>query len=262
MRPGQPPKVTPRLGSRVYDFPVVGPVSWGNTYGEARSDVSGGWHHGEDLFAPIGTPVVAVSDGTVYSVGWNRIGGWRLWLADGDGNAFYYAHLSGYTALARNNRRVRRGQVLGFVGNTGSASTTPDHLHFEVHPNATLYLGYDGAVDPTTYLTGWHKPDRIKKLPPAALPPGPASGPGVLRNLRRLLALYPPPRVPKTPRAAAATPAAPLRLPAGATRAAPEARGGLGGAFPATLLVVLAAALGLLAHRRRTADSVDALRRG
>ena len=43
----------------------------------------GGWHHGEDIFAPLGTPLLAVADGTVFSVGWNDIGGWRLWLRDG-----------------------------------------------------------------------------------------------------------------------------------------------------------------------------------
>ena len=44
--------------------------------------VSGGWHHGEDIFGPLGTPLLAVADGTVFSVGWNDIGGWRLWLRD------------------------------------------------------------------------------------------------------------------------------------------------------------------------------------
>ena len=43
-----------------------------------RADVSGGWHHGEDIFAPLATPLLAVADGTVFSVGWNDIGGWRL----------------------------------------------------------------------------------------------------------------------------------------------------------------------------------------
>jgi hypothetical protein len=45
--------------------------------------------------------------------------------------------------------------VLGFVGNTGDARRTPFHLHFEIHPTSLLALGYDGAVDPTTYLGSW-----------------------------------------------------------------------------------------------------------
>ena len=91
----------------------------------------------------------------MFSVGWNRIGGWRLWLRDDKGNEFYYAHLSAYSPLAVNGAIVQAGDVLGFVGNTGDAQGTPFHLHFEVHPVGLLGLGYDGAVDPTSYLLGW-----------------------------------------------------------------------------------------------------------
>jgi hypothetical protein len=187
----QPLKATPPLGLGVYDFPVYGDVDWGDTYGALRSDVPGGWHHGDDLFAPLGRPVLAVADGTVFAVGWNDVGGWRLWLRDRLGNAFYYAHLAGYTALAKNNAHVRRGQVLGFVGNTGDAFTTLPHLHFEVHPNELLYLGYDGAVDPTTYLAGWHHATRIRKLLPVKLPGGHGRGQGSVTDYRRLRALQP-----------------------------------------------------------------------
>ena len=46
------------------------------------------------------------------------------------------------------------------MGNTGDAEGTPYHLHFEVHPVSLLYLGYDGAVDPTPYLDAWkHQQD-------------------------------------------------------------------------------------------------------
>ncbi len=63
-------------------LPGRGGADWGDSYGGVRSDVPGGWHHGDDLFAPLGTPVVAVADGTIFAVGWNRVGGWRLWLVD------------------------------------------------------------------------------------------------------------------------------------------------------------------------------------
>ena len=191
----KPLKVTPPLGSGVYDFPVYGDVDWGDSYGGVRSDVPGGWHHGDDLFAPLGRPVLAVADGTVFAVGWNQTGGWRLWLRDRFGNGFYYAHLAGYTALAKNNHHVRRGQVLGFVGNTGDAFTTLPHLHFEVHPNELLYLGYDGAVNPTTYLASWHHATRIRKLRPVELPGGHGRGQGSVTDYRRLLALQPLKRV-------------------------------------------------------------------
>ena len=87
--------------------------------------------------------------------GWNHLGGYRLWVRDEQGNEFYYAHLSAYSPLAVNGRHVQAGAVLGFVGNTGDAAGTPTHLHFEVHPAALIFMGYDGAVDPTLYLQAW-----------------------------------------------------------------------------------------------------------
>ncbi len=156
------PDVTPKLTASRYVFPVYGPSAYGDTFGAPRGDVSGGWHHGDDIFAPLGAPVLAVADGTVFSVGWNDIGGWRLWLRDQEGNEFYYAHLSAYTALAVDGRHVNAGDVLGFVGNTGDAATTPFHLHFEIHPVSLLFLGYDGAVNPTKYLDAWKRLEDIK----------------------------------------------------------------------------------------------------
>jgi len=150
-----PPDVTPRLTAGGYVFPVYGPSSFSDTFGAARGDIASGWHHGDDIFGQLGEPLLAVADGTVFSVGWNDIGGYRLWLRDKAGNEFYYAHLSAYSPFAINGLQVKAGTVLGFLGNTGDASTTPYHLHFEIHPVGLLYLGYDGAVDPTSYLTAW-----------------------------------------------------------------------------------------------------------
>ena len=158
-----PPGITPPLKTPGgYVFPVYGPSSFADTFGAPRGDVSGGWHHGDDIFAPLGAPVLAVASGTVFSVGWNEVGGNRLWLRDGAGNEFYYAHLSAYTPLAVNGNRVNAGDVLGFVGNTGDAQGTPFHLHFEIHPVQLLWRGYDGAVDPTTYLNAWQRLQDIR----------------------------------------------------------------------------------------------------
>jgi peptidase M23-like protein len=99
--------------------------------------------------------VLAAAKGVVFSVGWTTLGGKRLWLADRQGNQFYYAHLSAYSPLAVNGARVNAGDVLGFVGNTGDAITTPYHLHFEIHPVSLLGKGYDGVIDPTPYLMAW-----------------------------------------------------------------------------------------------------------
>lgn len=155
----QPLTATPGLGYKPshYVFPVDGGASYVDTYGAGRSDIYDGWHHGDDLFAPLGTPVVAVATGTLSLVGWNRLGGWRLWLTDKKGNSFYYAHLAGYARVILTHRHVQAGQVLGFLGRTGDAFTTTPHLHFEIHPHepAFVKLGYDGAVDPTRYLHVW-----------------------------------------------------------------------------------------------------------
>jgi murein DD-endopeptidase MepM/ murein hydrolase activator NlpD len=153
----RPLDVKPKLGNGGYVFPVYGVSSYADTYGALRGDVSGGWHHGDDIFAPLGAPLLAVAHGTVFSVGWNDVGGWRLWLRDDHGNEFYYAHLSAYTPLAVNGAIVSAGDVLGFVGSSGDAEGTPYHLHFEVHPVGLLGLGYDGAVNPTAYLDAWKR---------------------------------------------------------------------------------------------------------
>ncbi|MDX6452302.1 MAG: peptidoglycan LD-endopeptidase LytH [Gaiellaceae bacterium] len=172
-----PLKVQPKLTAGHYVFPVYGPSSYIDTFGASRSDVS--FHHGDDIFGQLGQPLLAVADGTVFSVGWNKIGGNRLWLLDGQGNQFYYAHLSAFSTAAVNGARVKAGEVIGFMGRTGDAEGTPYHLHFEVHPVSFLYLGYDGAVDPTPYLDAWlHQKDL--PFPVAAgwapaIPGGPAA---------------------------------------------------------------------------------------
>ena len=166
----QPLTARPGLGYRPshYVFPVDGGASYVDTYGANRNDIYDGWHHGDDLFAPLGTPVVAVARGTLSLVGWNKLGGWRLWLTDKKGNSFYYAHLAGYARWILTHHHVRPGQVVGFLGRTGDAFTTAPHLHFEIHPHQPLYvgLGYDGAVDPTTYLQKWH----IEHVPADEIP--------------------------------------------------------------------------------------------
>jgi murein DD-endopeptidase MepM/ murein hydrolase activator NlpD len=151
----EPLTVTPPLGHRHYIFPVAGLSDYVDTYGGFRSDVPGNWHHGDDIFAPLGTPVVSVASGTINRVGWEKLGGWRLWVRDSAGDEFYFAHLSGYTPTDLASNRVRAGEVIGFIGNTGDAFTTSPHLHFEIHPSTLLHLGYDGAVDPTKYLNSW-----------------------------------------------------------------------------------------------------------
>jgi len=169
-----PTDISAALSPGGYVFPVYGSSSFTDTYGAPRAAVT--WHHGEDIFAPLGAPLVAVTDGTVFSVGWNDIGGYRFWLRDRQGNQFYYAHLSAFSPMAVDNREVKAGDVIGFVGNTGDAQGTPYHLHFEIHPVALLPMGYDGVVNPFPYLSAWR---RLQDVSFAAgrgwAPPVPAS---------------------------------------------------------------------------------------
>jgi murein DD-endopeptidase MepM/ murein hydrolase activator NlpD len=163
--PGGPvrvsPEVTARFSAGGYVFPVFGPASFGDSFGAPRAGIPGGWHHGEDIFAPLGAPLLAVADGTIHTVGFNRLGGYRLWLRDGLGNDFYYAHLSAYTPLAIEGESVEAGDVLGFVGDTGDAEGGTPHLHFEIHPAAMLGLGYDGVVAPYPILVAWRRAEDI-----------------------------------------------------------------------------------------------------
>ena len=161
-KPGVVPPLLPvpqgldvKLTTGRYVFPIYGPTSFADTFGAGRATT--GWHHGEDIFAPLGAPILAVTDGTVFQVGWNDVGGLRVWLRDRYGNEFYYAHLSAFSQLAVNGNQVEAGDVLGFAGNTGDAEHTPYHLHFEIHPASLLDKGYDGVVPPYRYLVAWQK---------------------------------------------------------------------------------------------------------
>jgi hypothetical protein len=153
-----PPNVEPKLTAAGYVFPIYGPASPSDSFGAPRTTT---WHHGNDIFAPLGAPILAVADGTLFRVGWNDVGGNRFWLRDGAGNEFYYAHLSAFSPLAQEGAQVKAGDVIGFVGTTGDAAGTPPHLHFEIHPRELLWMGYDGAIDPYPYLTAWLRLDDL-----------------------------------------------------------------------------------------------------
>ena len=122
--------------------PVQGPVSFTDTFGSPRGN--GRRHQGNDLFSPGGTPLVAVTGGSVFFQG-DPNGGNAAYVQGHDGNTYYYAHLADYVGGAR---AVSAGEVIGHVGNTGDASGGPTHLHFEIRPG-----GPNGrAIDPYNTL--------------------------------------------------------------------------------------------------------------
>lgn len=109
----------------------IDPSDLDDTFTARRS--GGRTHNAIDILAPKGTPVLAVSDGEVVRIHTNRLGGKVLYLRSPDGAyEFYYAHLDAYESGLEVGTTVRQGDVLGTVGNTGNARTTPPHLHFQV----------------------------------------------------------------------------------------------------------------------------------
>ncbi len=92
------------------------------------------WHEGIDIFAPLGSELVATESGTITNVGVGRLGGLKFWLTGDSGTKWYYAHLSDFAEGLAVGQRVQAGDVLGYVGNTGNAVGTPYHLHLQMHP--------------------------------------------------------------------------------------------------------------------------------
>jgi peptidoglycan LD-endopeptidase LytH len=123
-------------------FPVeVAPDTVGSFFGDPR-DAGSRLHEGIDIFAPRHTPVVAVASG-VASARTTPRGGNVVWLR-ASGRSYYYAHLE--KSAITGSRTVEAGEVLGYVGNSGNAITTPTHLHFGV------YRRGHGAIDPLPQL--------------------------------------------------------------------------------------------------------------
>jgi hypothetical protein len=90
-------------------------------------------HHALDIFAPLGTPVLSADDGVVLLLRRNRLGGLGLYAADPHRRfVYYYAHLRGYHPDMAPGRRLRRGEVIGYVGATGNANPRRPHLHFQL----------------------------------------------------------------------------------------------------------------------------------
>jgi murein DD-endopeptidase MepM/ murein hydrolase activator NlpD len=124
-------------------FPITGKSNIGSYWGDTR-DGGARKHEGIDIFASKGTPVVAVTDGYVLEVTEDGIGGKSVTIQSDDYSwRSYYAHLDEQKVVR--GQVVKKGQLIGTVGNTGNAKTTPAHLHFGI------YDGY-GAIDPLPYV--------------------------------------------------------------------------------------------------------------
>ena len=131
----------------VFAFPVEGhgTRSIQSLFGASR-DAGRRQHHGVDIFARRGTPVLAAAAGRADRVRTTRLGGKVVWLRDrARGASIYYAHLDSQHVTS--GTLVEPGDTIGFVGNTGNARTTPPHLHFGI------YRRGEGPLDPYPFLT-------------------------------------------------------------------------------------------------------------
>jgi hypothetical protein len=141
-------------------FPVKGRAedAVGSLFGTAR-DAGARHHEGIDIFAPRLTPVMAVADGRA-TPRENKLGGNTVWLST-PGTSYYYAHLE--RVAVGSGQRVRVGDVIGYVGNSGNAGTTDPHLHFGI------YRWGKGAVDPFPLLQARRFAEPSAGLPGAQL---------------------------------------------------------------------------------------------
>jgi peptidoglycan LD-endopeptidase LytH len=150
------------------DSPLVFPVAWATTadirsaFGAAR-DGGARRHEGVDIFAPRGTPVVAVADGRISQVSTDRVGGHVIWQTDdASGLLYYYAHLDEHRA--RRGDWVSAGDTIGTVGNSGNARLASPHLHFGIYRS-----GRRVALDPAPLLAGSGSPAYHADVDPGML---------------------------------------------------------------------------------------------
>lgn len=157
-----PPASAPAPASAAADIPsaLLIPVAGiraedlQDTYTQSRSE--GRTHNAIDIIAPRGTPVLAATDGTIVKFFRSERGGITLYQRGADGKTiYYYAHLDRYADGISENQSVRRGDLLGYVGDTGNSTPGNYHLHFAVWIADDPKRYWDGAnLNPYPLLTG------------------------------------------------------------------------------------------------------------
>lgn len=135
-------------------FPVAGQAWFTHDWGFPRYVPYPHLHEGTDIFADFGTPIVASGPGVLAGMGNTSIGGISAWVAGDDLNGFYYTHMQGLAEGLQVGQRVEMGTVIGYVGNSGNAITTPPHVHFEIHPPVKDAKGRIIASGVTTLPSG------------------------------------------------------------------------------------------------------------
>lgn len=139
-------------GDRVgggYVFPLPGDHNYGDGFGAGRG------HDGQDLFASCGSKLVAANAGRVQRSERDGSGYGNMVVIDvkGVGVDLLYAHMKNRTV--KRGDRVRDGQKIGEVGQTGNASGC--HLHFEMHTPPGFWEGGHAMRSVSDYLRKWDK---------------------------------------------------------------------------------------------------------
>lgn len=108
-------------------------------------------HAATDIYAERGTPIVSPVSGKVISTKQGKVGGFTARIQGDDGIIYYFAHMN-EAAVVGAGQQVRAGAHIGFVGNSGSASSTSTHLHF------SMKKAGGEAINPYSYLSGAGEP--------------------------------------------------------------------------------------------------------
>lgn len=117
-----------------------------DTWGASRS--RGRLHEGIDIMAPPGTKVFSATEGLIADLRNNNLGGKVVWILGPGGSWHYYAHLDGHKRGLKVGDYVKKGQLIGYVGNSGNARHTAPHLHYGIY----LQGKGRGVVNPYPYL--------------------------------------------------------------------------------------------------------------
>lgn len=122
-----------------------------DTWGAPRG--GGRVHEGQDVFADEGTPIYSAAPGYIYRIGQGSpLGGNTITVIAAGGHRHYYAHLQGFADDIREGQAVTTDTLLGYVGKTGNAATTPPHLHFGVYVGEADNLCDWDAINPLPLL--------------------------------------------------------------------------------------------------------------
>jgi len=116
-----------------------------DSFSKSRGPGGAQRHHAIDLGAPRGQPVLAVEDGTIRRIKWHPRGGLTIYQYGPEGRySYYYAHLQKLAKGLAEGCLVQRGDVIAYVGSTGSAASSSPHLHFEVRKLADRDAWWSG----------------------------------------------------------------------------------------------------------------------